>query len=45
MEIPGQLHPSIVQRSEVALDHFEVSHPDLTVLISKVLESVTKAGI
>jgi len=44
-EIPVQLHPSIVKRLEVAIDHFEVTHPELTTLISSVLESLSKAGI
>ena len=42
---PVQLHPSIVQRLEGALDHFEASHPDLTMLISKLLDSLSNAGI
>jgi hypothetical protein len=44
-EIPVQLHPSIVERLEVAIDHFEVTHPELTTLISSVLDSLSKAGI
>ena len=42
---PVQLHPSLVQRLEGALDHFEVTHPDLTMLISRLLESLSNAGI
>jgi hypothetical protein len=44
-ENPEQLNQTIVQRLESALDHFEVSHPDLTMLISKLLESLSNAGI
>jgi hypothetical protein len=42
---PMQLHPSIVQRLESALNHFEASHPNLTMLISKLLDSLSNAGI
>jgi hypothetical protein len=44
-ENPVQLNQTVVQRLESALDHFEVSHPDLTMLISKLLESLSNAGI
>ena len=44
-ENPAQSHPSIVQRLESALSHFEVTHPDLTTLISKLLDSLSNAGI
>ncbi len=44
-ETPVQVHPSIIQRLEGALDHFEVTHPDLTMLISKLLDSLSTAGI
>jgi len=44
-EHPVQVHPSIIQRLENALDHFEVTHPELTTLISKVLDSLSNAGI
>jgi len=40
-----QLHPSVVQRMEGALYHFEVSHPSLTTLISRLLDSLSNAGI
>ncbi len=42
---PVRLHPSIVQRLEGALDHFEVSHPNLTMLIARFLDSLSIAGI
>jgi hypothetical protein len=42
---PVQLHPSIIQRLEGALNHFEVTHPDLTTMISKLLDSLSNAGI
>lgn len=40
-----QVHPSIVQRLERTLRHFEVTHPKLTALIAELLESLTMAGI
>lgn len=42
---PLQLHPSIVQRLELAVNQFEVSHPDLTTLITNLLDSISSAGI
>jgi hypothetical protein len=42
---PVKLHPSIVQRLEGALNHFEVTHSELTTLISKLLDSLSNAGI
>ena len=44
-ENPVQLHPSSIQHLESALDHFEVTHPSLTMLISRLLESLSNAGI
>jgi Domain of unknown function (DUF4404) len=44
-ENPVELHPSIVQRLQGALNHFETTHPDLTMLISKLLDSLSNAGI
>ena len=44
-EHPLQVHPSIIQRLENALDHYEVTHPELTTLISKLLDSLSNAGI
>jgi hypothetical protein len=40
-----QVHPSVIQRLESALSHFEVTHPELTTLISKVVESLSNAGV
>jgi hypothetical protein len=44
-ENPMQLHPSLVQRLEGTLYHFEVTHPSLTTLISKLLDSLSNSGI
>jgi hypothetical protein len=40
-----ELHPSLVKRLESALEHFEVTHPNLTTLISELLDSLSNAGI
>ena len=40
-----QVHPSVIQRLESALSHFEVTHPELTTLISKVVDSLSNAGV
>ncbi len=39
------VHPSMVQRFERALNQFEVTHPDLTTLISNLLDSLSAAGL
>jgi hypothetical protein len=42
---PIKVHPSIVERLESALNQFEVTHPDLTTLISRLLDSLSAAGL
>jgi hypothetical protein len=44
-EHPVQAHPSIVQNLESTLGHFEISHPELTALVSKLLDTLSNAGI
>jgi hypothetical protein len=44
-ENPVQLHPTSIKHMESALDHFETTHPSLTELISKLLESLSNVGI
>lgn len=44
-ENPVQLHPSFIQRLEGTLYQFEATHPDLTMLISKLLDSLSNVGI
>jgi hypothetical protein len=44
-EHPMQVHPSVVQRLENALSYYEVTHPKLTTLISKLLDTLSNAGI
>jgi hypothetical protein len=39
------LHPSTLRRLQAGLDHFEVTHPTLTMLISRLLESLSNVGI
>ena len=39
------IHPSTLKRLEEGLDHFEISHPALTFLLSKLLESLSNVGI
>ena len=40
-----EVHPSILHRLDDAISHFEVTHPDLTALIAKVLDSLSIAGV
>jgi hypothetical protein len=40
-----QVHPVVIQRLENAIDHFEITHPHLTMLISKIMDSLSSAGI
>jgi hypothetical protein len=42
---PMQVHSSFVQRLESTFSHFEVTHPELTTLISKLLDTLSNAGI
>ena len=40
-----QEHPSIIQNLESTLSHFEATHPELTTLVSKLLDTLSNAGI
>lgn len=42
---PSPTNPSITRNLENTLSHFEVTHPSLTELISKLLESLSSSGI
>jgi Domain of unknown function (DUF4404) len=42
---PSSLQPSLVQRLEGALYHFEATHPGLTTLIGKLLAFLSNSGI
>jgi hypothetical protein len=44
-ETPLEVQPGIMGRLDDAICHFEVSHPELTALISKVVDSLTTAGV
>ncbi len=39
------IQASIFQRLDAGLLHFEVTHPSLTVMISKLLDTLSNAGI
>ena len=44
-EIPVKVPDSNILNLEDTLSHFEVSHPNLTILISKLLETLSNSGI
>ena len=44
-EHPMQVHPSIFNRFDLAIHHFEITHPDLTDLLAKVVSSLSNAGV
>ena len=44
-EHPVQVHPTIIKTLESTLSHFEVTHPELTTLVSKLLETLSNAGV
>jgi len=44
-ENPEPTNLSITQNLDSTLSHFEVTHPSLTALISKLLESLSSSGI
>ena len=44
-ENPVPFLPSIVQRLEEPLYHFEASHPRLTAVISRLMDSLSSSGI
>jgi hypothetical protein len=39
------LHPSLVERLQGTLYHFEATHPGLTTAITRLLSSLSSAGI
>jgi hypothetical protein len=43
--LAAPVHPSTLRRLEEGLDHFEVTHPTLTILLSKLLEALSNVGI
>jgi hypothetical protein len=38
-------HRSLIQNLEGTLNHFEVAHPSLTLMISRLMDSLSSAGI
>jgi hypothetical protein len=40
-----QVRPSTIKRMEEGLSHFEATHPALTALLSRFLETLSNAGI
>ena len=42
---PIQMQASMVQRLEKAINRFEVTYPELTTLISNLLDSFSSAGL
>jgi hypothetical protein len=44
-ETPGRLGAPSVQNLESALAHFEVTHPQMTLLISNLLNFLSNSGI
>jgi hypothetical protein len=40
-----QPEPSLVVRLEESVEHFEISHPELTLLLDKLLAILSNAGI
>jgi hypothetical protein len=43
--VGAPVHPSTIRRMEEGLDHFEVTHPTLTILLSRLLEALSNVGI
>jgi flagellar biosynthesis/type III secretory pathway protein FliH len=43
--VTAPVHPSTLRRMQEGLDQFEVTHPTLTILISKLMEALSNVGI
>lgn len=41
----AQAQPSVLERLEDSISYLEVTHPTLTITLSKILESLSNAGI
>ncbi len=39
------VHSEIIERMQESLTHFEVDHPELTGLLSKLIDSLSNAGV
>ncbi len=44
-ERPLRVHPNLAARLDRAVSYFEVTHPDLTTLLSKLMSALSNAGI
>jgi hypothetical protein len=40
-----QVHPSTIQRLEDTIDYLEITHPTLTTILSRVLDTLGGAGV
>jgi hypothetical protein len=43
--VPGEVHPSVIQRLEESIDTLEATHPTLTATMSRLLAILSNAGI
>lgn len=43
--LQDQDQPSLIERLEESVDHYEISHPDLTMVLAKLLATLSNAGI
>ncbi len=44
-EHPAPVHPSVFRRLDEAIHYFEITHPDLTDLLAKVMSDLSNAGV
>jgi hypothetical protein len=44
-EHPANVRASALKRLERSIDYFEVTHPELTELLAKVMSSLSNAGV
>ncbi len=44
-EQPYNVHPNLARRLERSIDYFEVTHPELTELLAKLMSSLSNAGV
>ncbi len=44
-EQPYNMHPNLAQRLDAAIHHFEITHPELTELLAKVMSDLSNAGV
>ncbi len=42
---PTKVHPSVFRRLYETIHYFEITHPDLTDLLAKVMSSLSNAGV